>query len=97
VRVTDNNQDWWLLASPSLQDVTVRGGSVTLPFLSYRRTQTIQGDPGVQLEDYLADTVSVPADVLASSQADFTLPPPMKTASSGSVYSGGYKAPARTR
>jgi putative CocE/NonD family hydrolase len=97
VRVTDNNQDWWLLASPSLQDVSVRGGSVTLPFLKYRRTQTIQGDPGVQLEDYLADTVSVPADTLASSQADFTLPPPMKTASSGSVYSGGYKAPTRKR
>jgi hypothetical protein len=93
--VTDNNQDWWLLASPSAQTVTVGGGTVTLPFLRYRRTQTIQGDPGVQLADYLADTVSVPADTLASSQADFTLPPPLKTAPAGSVYTGGYTEPVK--
>ena len=49
VRVTDNNQDWWLIAAPSAQPVTVRGGSGTLPFLQNLRTQTIQGDPGVQL------------------------------------------------
>jgi putative CocE/NonD family hydrolase len=90
VRVTDNNQDWFLLASPTPQTVTVRGGSVTLPFLRYRRTATIQGDPGVQLEDYLADTVTVPADTLASSQANFTLPPALKDAPRGSVYSGDY-------
>jgi predicted acyl esterase len=97
VRVTDNNQDWWLLASPSLQDVTVRGGTVALPFLRYRRTQTIQGDPGVQLEDYLADTVTVPAATLAASEADFTLPPPMKAATKGSVYTGGYTEPIKRR
>jgi predicted acyl esterase len=97
VRVTDNNQDWWLLAAPSLQTVSVQGGTVTLPFLSYRRTQTIQGDPGIQLADYLADTVSVPADTLASSQKDFTLPPPLKTAPSGSVYSGGYTESLRKK
>jgi predicted acyl esterase len=90
VRVTDNNQDWWLLASPSLQTVTVKGGTVALPFLRYRRTQTIQGDPGVQLDGYLSDTVSVLATTLATSQADFTLPPPLKTAPAGSVYTGGY-------
>jgi hypothetical protein len=90
VRVTDNNQDWFLLASPTPQTVTVRGGSVTLPFLRYRRTATIQGDPGVQLEDYLADTVTVPADTLAASQADFTLPPALKDGPRGSVYSGDY-------
>jgi uncharacterized protein len=90
VRVTDNNQDWFLLASPTPQTVTVRGGSVTLPFLRYRRTATIQGDPGVQLEDYLADTVTVPADTLGSSQVDFTLPPPLADAPGGSVYTGAY-------
>jgi len=90
VRVTDNNQDWFLLASPTPQTVTVRGGSVTLPFLRYRRTGTIQGDPGVQLVDYLADTVTVPADTLGSSQADFTLPPPLAAAPRGSVYTGDY-------
>ncbi len=93
VRVTDNNQDWWLLATPTAQPVTVKGGTVTLPFLRYRRTQTIQGDPGVQLEGYLSDTVTVPADTLASSQVAFTLPPALRTAPAGSVYTGGYTEP----
>jgi predicted acyl esterase len=92
VRVTDNNQDWWLLASPTAQTVKVDSGSVTLPFLRYRRTQTIQGDPGIQLADYLANTVTVPADTLASSQSNFTLPPALKPAPAGSVYTGGYTA-----
>ena len=95
VRVTDNNQDWWLLAVPTLQTVTVRGGTVTLPFLRYRRTQTIQGDPGIQLAGYLSDTVSVPAATLAASQANFTLPPALQTAPAGSVYTGGYTEPVR--
>jgi uncharacterized protein len=95
VRVTDNNQDWWLLALPTLQTVAVRGGTVTLPFLSYRRTQTIQGDPGIQLAGYLSDTVSVPAATLAASQANFTLPPALRTAPAGSVYTGGYTEPVR--
>jgi hypothetical protein len=93
VRVTDNNQDFWLLATPTLQPVTVRGGAVTLPFLRYRRTATIQGDPGVQLQDVLDDTVTVPADTLASSETDFTLPPPLKDAPAGSPYTGGYVEP----
>jgi predicted acyl esterase len=97
VRVTDNNQDWFLLASPTPQTVTVRGGSVTLPFLRYRRTGTIQGDPGVQLEDYLADTVTVPADTLGSSQVDFTLPPALADAKPGSVYTGDYVPKAKRR
>jgi predicted acyl esterase len=95
VRVTDNNQDWWLLASPTLQTVAVAGGTVTLPFLRYLRTQTIQGDPGIQLAGYLSSTVSVPAATLAGSQVDFTLPPPLQSAPKGSVYTGGYTAPVK--
>jgi uncharacterized protein len=97
VRVTDNNQDWWLAASPTFQNVTVKGGTVTLPFLRYRRTQTIQGDPGVQLADYLSDTVTVPADTLAASESNFTLPPRLKDAPQGSVYTGGYTEPIKKR
>jgi uncharacterized protein len=93
VRVTDNNKEWFLFASPSGQDVEVRGGSVTLPFLRYRRTETIKGDPGVQLDDYLANTVVLPDDTLAESQVDFTLPPPLTTAPAGSVFTGGYVEP----
>jgi predicted acyl esterase len=93
VRVTDNNQDWFLMAAPSGQPVTVRGGSVTLPFLQYLRTRTIQGDPGVQLAPYLETHIATaPADAV-NSAVGFTLPPPMKKASAGSVYSGGYTEP----
>ena len=88
--MTDNNKDLWLLAAPTLQTVTVKGGTVTLPFLRYRRTQTIQGDPGTQLAGYLSDTVSIPWGTMASSQANFTLPPALQTAPAGSVYTGGY-------
>jgi predicted acyl esterase len=75
VRVTDNNQDWYLAASPSGQPVTVRGGSITLPFLStHHQTPTIQGDPGVMLADYLKTHIATaPADAV-SSAVDFTVP-----------------------
>jgi putative CocE/NonD family hydrolase len=97
VRVTDNNQDWWLMAAPSAQNVTVRGGSITLPFLGYRRTQTIQGDPGVQLADYLAQqTATAPPDAV-SGAVSFALPPALKTAPGGSVYTGGYVEPVGGR
>ena len=41
VRVTDANTDWWVHV-PTLQDVTVYGGEITLPFL--RRAH--EDDPG---------------------------------------------------
>ena len=97
VRVTDNNQDWWTFAAPSAQSVTVRGGSLTLPFLRYRRTQTIQGDPGVQLADYLStQTATAPADAV-SGAVDFTLPPALASPPKGSVYTGGYTEPVGGR
>ena len=93
VRVTDNNQDWFLMAAPSGQPVTVRGGSVTLPFLQNLRSQTIQGDPGVQLAPYLETHIATaPADAV-SSAVSFTLPPAMKKTAKNSVYSGAYTEP----
>jgi putative CocE/NonD family hydrolase len=75
VRVTDNNQDWFLMARPSLQPVTVRGGSIDLPFLGTPRTETIAGDPGVQLAPYLETHIATaPADAVAAA-TDFALPP----------------------
>ena len=77
VRVADANADWWLHA-PTKQTVTVHGGSITLPFLSQARTQTIAGDAGTQLSSYLAQRVTVPAATLQSAQSpDFALPPRM--------------------
>jgi predicted acyl esterase len=76
VRVTDANSDWWEHV-PTMRDVTVHGGSITLPFLRRQRTQTIQGDPGTQLEGYLKDNaVTVPPQTIASSESEsFALPP----------------------
>jgi predicted acyl esterase len=75
VRVTDANEDWWI-HTPLFDTVEVVGGSVTLPFLTYERTDTIQGDPGTQLEGYLNETVTVPPETLRDSESpSFNLPP----------------------
>ena len=73
VRVTDANTDWWVHA-PTKQTVTVHGGSITLPFLTQPRTETIAGDPGVQLEPYLSRRVTVPAATLQSAETEFATP-----------------------
>jgi uncharacterized protein len=74
VRVTDNNQDWWLAAVPSGQSVSVLSASVALPFLQNVRTQTIQGDPGVQLAPYLKSHVATAPAAAVSSAVAFALP-----------------------
>ncbi|HKG65828.1 MAG TPA: CocE/NonD family hydrolase [Solirubrobacteraceae bacterium] len=75
VRVTDANEDWWI-HTPTFDDVRVAGGSVTLPFLGQRRTETIQGDPGTQLEGYLSETITVPPETVRDSvDPGFALPP----------------------
>jgi predicted acyl esterase len=93
VRVTDNNQDWWMMAAPSGQTVTVRGGSIALPFLRYRRTETIQGDPGVQLAGYRDQQTATAPATAVSSAVNFTLPRALTTPPPGSVFTGGYVEP----
>jgi hypothetical protein len=49
---------------------------VTLPFLTGERTDTIQGDPGTQLEAYLNETITVPPETVRDSVSpSFNLPP----------------------
>jgi predicted acyl esterase len=80
IKVADANDDWWLHV-PTQQTVTLYGGDVTLPFLSFKRTQTVQGDPGTMLAGYLAQKVTVPADTIKSGESSsFALPPAMKGA-----------------
>jgi predicted acyl esterase len=75
LRVTDANEDWWV-HTPTFDDVQVVGGSVTLPFLAKQRTETIEGDPGTQLEGYLSETITVPPETMHESVSpDFALPP----------------------
>jgi hypothetical protein len=95
IKVTDNNTDFWLLAAPTMQTVTVNGGQITLPFLGRERTTTIQGDPGTQLQGYLSETVTVPPETIESSEsASFTLPPRQKgDTGDGTVTAGPAQAP----
>jgi predicted acyl esterase len=80
VRVTDANDDWYVHV-PTSADVTVHDGSVTLPFLRYLRTSTIQGDAGVQLAEYLDETVELPGSTIkAGERRDFALPPRQRAA-----------------
>ena len=66
VRVTDANPDWWVHTSAG-QSVDLTGGSFTLPWLRYTRPGRIAGNPGVQLPEYLKETITVPQSLIASS------------------------------
>jgi uncharacterized protein len=78
VRITDANEDWWVHA-PLFDTVQVVSGSITLPFLTYTRPTTIQGNPGTQLESYMNDEETVPPATLRDSvDPSFTLPPAQK-------------------
>jgi predicted acyl esterase len=75
VRVSDADTNWWTHVG-TRQDVTVYGGSVELPFLTYTRPDTIQGDPGVQLGSYTSRRVTLPAATIAAAESPgFALPP----------------------
>ena len=69
VKVADSNADWWVHV-PTKQTVTVKSGSVSLPFLpAARATGTIAGQPGTQLASYLDETVTVPAATIAAAES----------------------------
>ena len=79
VRITDTNTEWWALTMGTNSTVTVKGASISIPFLRYKRqTGTIEGAPGVQLASYLADKVTLSAAQLKEAESPgFTLPPAM--------------------
>ena len=78
VRVTDTNLEYWLGTIGTMQPVGLTGGSIDLPFLKFKRTETIQGDPGPMLEDELEDVVELSPELIAESESkDFVLPPAM--------------------
>jgi hypothetical protein len=89
IRVTDANEDWWV-HTPLFDTVNVVGGSVTLPFLTYTRPDTIQGDPGTQLEEYMNDTETVPPETMRESvDPSFNLPPAQQPRPAGTDGGGG--------
>jgi hypothetical protein len=75
VRITDANTDWWVHV-PTNQDVTVHGGSITLPFLpAARETGTIEGDASPVLDRFLGRTVTLTPEMIAEAEtAEFAVP-----------------------
>ena len=92
VRVTDANPDWWVHTAAG-QPVDLTGGSFTLPWLRYTRPGRIAGAPGVQLPEYLKETITVPQSLIASSEsASFKLPP-RQVDKAGLRHQGGLRPP----
>jgi predicted acyl esterase len=75
VLVTGANAEWWAHV-PTLQTVTVRSATIELPFLTCRRTASIQGDPSVKLEDYRTSAPFAvdPATVAAATSPELAVP-----------------------
>ncbi len=93
VLVTDTNAEWWTESAPS--PLTLTAGSVELPFLQYKRPDTIQGDPSVRLEEWLQDApFEVPEDVIASSTSGtFAQPAALTDAPAGALPAPGSSNP----
>jgi predicted acyl esterase len=81
VLVTTANHEWWLGAIPTNSTVTVKDGSITLPFLKYTRPGTIPGKRPARLDAWLSSApFTVPAATVSSSTSPgFALPPPQST------------------
>lgn len=65
----------WFVHVPTMADVEVTKASITLPFLTYARTDDLGGQSPARLEAVKARAFAVPADALAEDPAAFTLPP----------------------
>ncbi|MGZ6640826.1 MAG: CocE/NonD family hydrolase [Solirubrobacteraceae bacterium] len=76
VLVTTANDEWWS-PTPNGSQVTLKGGSVTLPFLKYTRTATIPGkDPARRAAWLKAAPFTIDqATIDASTSPGFALPP----------------------
>jgi predicted acyl esterase len=90
ILVTGANAEWWV-HTPTGQSVEVNNASISLPFLGCRRTEKIQGNTSVKLEDYLESVpFSVDADTIdEATRADFNLPPDQGTCTKREIENGG--------
>jgi hypothetical protein len=90
VLVTGANAEWWLHA-PTGQQVEVKSASITLPFLGCRRTQSIDGNPSIKLEDWLENAPFEldAATIEDNTSADFNTPPDQGDCTPREVAAGG--------
>jgi predicted acyl esterase len=79
VLVGSSNSEWWT-PTPTLQTVTVKTASVTLPFLQCKRTKFIQGGRSIKLDSYLADSPFAvdAATISGATDPAFPVPPAEK-------------------
>ncbi|HEX8085707.1 MAG TPA: CocE/NonD family hydrolase [Solirubrobacteraceae bacterium] len=79
VQISTAHSEWWLPARPTFSTVTVKGGSLTLPFLTNRRTERIEGGRALRLEAWLSGApFGLAQEVIdAATSASFPLPAPL--------------------
>jgi hypothetical protein len=74
--VSSSNAEWWLHL-PTFQTVSVTGGTIALPFLTYLRPDHIAGNRSIRLDEYLASAPFAVADgtITDATSPGFALPP----------------------
>ena len=79
------HSEWWLLAQPTFSTVTIKSGSLTLPFLANKRTERIDGGRAIRLEAYKANApFGLAAELIdAATSSAFPFPPPLADAAGG--------------
>lgn len=82
VLLTGSNAEWWQ-HQPTFAGVTVKGGSVTIPFLSCKRTGNLSGARSIRLDAWLEDApFTVDEETIKSATSpSFNLPPKQKACS----------------
>ena len=92
--VASSHAEWWAHV-PTAQSVTVKSASVTMPYLSCARTDTIQGDSSVKLDDYLegAPFEVDAATIKAGTDPAFPLPDTLRGCSAAELAGGPASVP----
>ncbi len=81
VLVNGSHAEWWL-HPPVPETIALESGSIQIPFLTYSRPKTIQGEPSVRLEEWLDEApFELPEAVITEGEkASFALPAPLTKA-----------------
>lgn len=80
VAISSSNTDWWAHV-PTLTDVNVLEASVGLPFLTYDRTEFLEGRATRRLKAHMTrEYLDLSADDIEAAQRRFVLPGPLRRA-----------------
>ena len=82
VKVADADGGWWLHV-PTRSNVTVTAAEIGLPFLTFERTDFIEGGRTLRLKRHMENyTANTGPGVIKESQIRFSLPPPLRARAS---------------